>query len=210
MLGGAAGRLLGRGWKHVRARDRDDPQGPAAPGCEVGSLADLRRSGVRYRDAIPVLVDWLGRVSDPKVKGEIACGAVWVEGRALPPLLRWAERGPPSCPGGIMIDVTPLHEALLELGLEDWIPLPEILDTPEVRPCVEEGRVVGLVSRALVDLVAQDRIQVWFGHWSADPGPAPRELAEELLLDERRYSFGAEDAGLDRVYVVNVANFRAE
>jgi len=109
-----------------------------------------------------------------------------------------------------MTNLTPLHEALLELGLEDWIPLPEILDAPEVRPLVEEGKAVGLVARALVDLLAQDRIQVWFGQWSADPSPAPRELAEELLLDERRYSFGAEDAGLDRVYFVNVANFRAE
>jgi hypothetical protein len=79
-----------------------------------------------------------------------------------------------------------------------------------VRPIVEEGKAVSLVSRALVDLLARDRIQVWFGQWSADPRPASRELAEELLLDERRYSFGAEDAGLDRVYFVNVANFRAE
>lgn len=109
-----------------------------------------------------------------------------------------------------MTDLTPLQEALLDLGLEDWIPLPEILDTPEVRPLVEDGTAVGLVCRALVDLLAQDRIQVWFGQWSADPSPAPREVAEKLLLDERRYSFGAEDAGLDRVYFVNVANFRAE
>ena len=109
-----------------------------------------------------------------------------------------------------MTDLTPLHEALLELGLEDWIPLPEILETPEVRPLVEGGAAVILVSRALVDLLARDRIQVWFGRWSDDPSPAPRALAEELLLDERRYTFGAEETGLDRVYFVNVANFRAE
>ncbi|MFF1531068.1 hypothetical protein [Cellulomonas sp. NPDC058312] len=35
--------------------------------------------------------------------------------------------------------MTPLHAALLELGLEDWIPLPEMLDAPEVRPLVDEG-----------------------------------------------------------------------
>jgi len=107
-------------------------------------------------------------------------------------------------------DLTPLHEALLELGLEDWIPLPEILETPEVRPLIEGEAAVDVVSRALVDLLTRDRIQVWFGRWSEEPSPAPRELAEELLLDERRYSFGADEIGLDRVYFVNVANFRVE
>ncbi|NYI60322.1 HEAT repeat domain-containing protein [Cellulomonas soli] len=43
----------------------------AAVGFEMGSLADLRLSGVRYRKAIPVLVDWLGRASDPKLQGEL-------------------------------------------------------------------------------------------------------------------------------------------
>lgn len=109
-----------------------------------------------------------------------------------------------------MTNLTPLHEALLELGLEDWISLPEILETPEVRPLVAGGTGVGLVSRALVELLVRGQIQVWFGHWSEDPSPAPRPLAEELLLDERRYSFDAEEAGLDRVYFVNVANFRVE
>ncbi|MGN8244412.1 hypothetical protein ACTHAM_001315 [Cellulomonas soli] len=109
-----------------------------------------------------------------------------------------------------MVNLTSLHDALLALGLEDWIPLPEILDTPEVRPLVEEGAAVGLVSRALVDLLVQRRIQVWFGQWSEDPSPAPRALAEELLRDERRYSFGGEEAGLDRVYFVNVANLPAK
>ena len=109
-----------------------------------------------------------------------------------------------------MTDLTPLHEALLELGLEDWIPLPETLEAPEVRPLVAGGAAVGLVSCALVDLLARDEIQVWVGRWPEDPNPAPRALAEQLLLDERRYSFGEEEAGLDRVYFVNVANFRAE
>lgn len=109
-----------------------------------------------------------------------------------------------------MTDLTPLHEALLELGLEDRIPLPEILETPEVRPLVVGGAAADLVSRALVDLLEKGRIQVWFGHWSETPSPAPRALAEELLLDKHRYSFGAEETGLDRVYFVNVANYRAE
>ncbi|MBT0995416.1 hypothetical protein KIN34_14090 [Cellulomonas sp. DKR-3] len=127
--------------------------------------------------------------------------------RAQHTLLRWSDaRRESLC--GIVTDLTPLHDALLELGLEDWIPLPEILDTPEVRPLVEGEAAIHRVSSALVDLLAQDLIQVWFGKWSDEPSPAPRTLAEELLLDERRYSVSAEDADLDRAYFVNVANFR--
>ena len=61
----------------------------AAAGFEVGSLADLRRSGVRYRGAIPVLLDWLGRVSDSKVKGEIvrALSVPWARPAARRPLI---------------------------------------------------------------------------------------------------------------------------
>lgn len=109
-----------------------------------------------------------------------------------------------------MTELTPLHEALLELGLEDWIPLPEIFATPEVRPHVEGRAAIGLVSRALIDLLEETRIQVWFGQWWEDSRPASRALAKELLLDERRYAYDAEDAGLERVYYVNVANIRAE
>ncbi len=40
-------------------------------GYRVGSLAELRHSGVRYQDAVPVLVDWLPRVTSRKIKQEI-------------------------------------------------------------------------------------------------------------------------------------------
>lgn len=43
----------------------------AEGGFRVGSLANLRWSGVRYRAVIPVLFDWLGRASDPKVTGPL-------------------------------------------------------------------------------------------------------------------------------------------
>lgn len=108
-----------------------------------------------------------------------------------------------------MNGLTSLQEALLELGLEDWIALPEILETPEVRPFAGGSTAVGPVAEALVDLLARGVIQVWSGRWSDDPKPVPRALAVGLLRDDRRYSYGAEDAGLDRVYFVNVANFRA-
>ena len=43
----------------------------AAVGYDVESIADLRTSGVRYRDAIPVLLSGLQRSGDQKVKEEI-------------------------------------------------------------------------------------------------------------------------------------------
>lgn len=78
----------------------------------------------------------------------------WVHGslpreRSTPPApTPWCSRRPGrtrwprstgSRPCSEATDVTPLHAALLELGLEDWIPLPEMLDAPEVRPLVDEG-----------------------------------------------------------------------
>ena len=108
-----------------------------------------------------------------------------------------------------MTSTTSVHEALLELGLEDLIPLPEILDTPEVRRVTTSDQAVQAVSRALVDLLRTGRIQVWSGHWDDDPMPVDVGVAEALVLDARRYSFSAEESGLERVYIVNVENLRA-
>lgn len=62
----------------------------SAVGYEVGSLADLRDSGVRYREAVPVLVGWLGRVSDRKTKEQIvrALSVPWAKPFATEPLIR--------------------------------------------------------------------------------------------------------------------------
>jgi hypothetical protein len=109
-----------------------------------------------------------------------------------------------------MTELTPLHEALLELGLEDWIPLPEICATPEIRGLSEHDQEVKNVAHALVQLLRQGRIQVWTGHWPDEPMPVSTETAEAILFDEGRYSFDAETAGLERVYYANVENFRAE
>lgn len=108
-----------------------------------------------------------------------------------------------------MTDLTPLHEALLELGLEDLIPLPEIRATSEVRVLGEEYQDLEKISTALVDLLRAGRIQVWGGHWPAEPTLVSDEVAEPILRDERRYSFDAEADGLERVYFTNVENLRA-
>jgi hypothetical protein len=108
-----------------------------------------------------------------------------------------------------LTELTPLHEALLELGLEDWIPLPEIFRTPEVRDLIDKDQATEMVSRALVDLLKLGLIQIWAGQWSDEPRPIGPEMAEPMLLDERRYSFDSEAGGLERVFFVNVDNFRA-
>lgn len=62
----------------------------SAVGYDVGSLADLRDSGVRYREAVPVLVAWLGRVSDRRVKEQVvrALSVPWAKPFASQPLIR--------------------------------------------------------------------------------------------------------------------------
>lgn len=58
-------------------------------GYEVESVADLRTSGRRYRDAIPVLLSGLRRSDDRKVKGEIvrALSVPWAKPVATGPLI---------------------------------------------------------------------------------------------------------------------------
>lgn len=61
----------------------------AEVGYEVDSVADLRTSGVRYRDAIPALLSGLQRTQDQKVKGEIvrALSVPWAKPAATGPLI---------------------------------------------------------------------------------------------------------------------------
>ena len=109
-----------------------------------------------------------------------------------------------------MSELTPLHAALLDLGLEDWIPLPEAVEAARFEGLVRADESVAKISRALVDLLREGRIQVWSGPWAAEqPSPVSPELAESMLLDHTRYSFVSEANGLERVFYVNVQNFRA-
>lgn len=61
----------------------------AAAGFSTRSLADLRRSGTRYRGAVPVLLRWLSQVTDPKVKDELvrALSVPWAKPTATGPLI---------------------------------------------------------------------------------------------------------------------------
>jgi hypothetical protein len=102
-----------------------------------------------------------------------------------------------------------LNDALLELGLEDLIPLPEIPGAPEIRKAFEGEPAIEQVASALVGLLNQGLIQVWRGHWADEPTHVETGAASGLLRDLRRYSFDSEANGLDRVYFVNVENIRA-
>jgi hypothetical protein len=108
-----------------------------------------------------------------------------------------------------MTDLTPLRDALLELGLEDLIPLPQILTTLEVRELGEIYQHSEKISAALIELSREGRIQVWAGFWDEEPAHITGELAETSLGDARSYSYDAESDGRKRVYFANVDNIRA-
>ena len=61
----------------------------ASAGFEVGSVSELRTSGVRYRKAVPVLVTWLRRAGSTAEKDEIvrALSVPWAREEALAPLI---------------------------------------------------------------------------------------------------------------------------
>lgn len=108
-----------------------------------------------------------------------------------------------------MTEPKTLHDVILELGLEDWIPLPEVRATAEKRGLLPPEESARELSVAMVALLKEGRIQVWSGPWPDEPKPVPALLAETILLDDRRYSFESEADGMDRVYYVNVDNIRA-
>lgn len=66
----------------------------AALGYETRSLADLRHSGTRYQDAIPVLVEALDGACDTKTLTEVvrALSVPWAKPVAIPALIRLFRR----------------------------------------------------------------------------------------------------------------------
>lgn len=105
-----------------------------------------------------------------------------------------------------MTSLTSLHQAILEVGLEDLIPLPELLGTPEVRAAVGGEPTFEQVGDALVDLLRLGRISVWCGRWPEEPRRVPSNEAEELVCDGRHYTFESEAEDIERVYFVNAKN----
>lgn len=102
-----------------------------------------------------------------------------------------------------------LRRTILELGLEDDIPLWEITDTCRASGLIaKETTGLEALAGTLLDLARRDEIRILVGRWD-DPEPRYVELdeAETLLADVRRYSSADEIADdLERVYYVNVDN----
>ena len=107
-----------------------------------------------------------------------------------------------------MAELTPLHEELLQLGMEDFIALWETILPPEARHRRANEPTFEQVSQALVELLELGCIRVLSGPWQDDePKFVDPDVAKDLLRDRRRYTSAEEIAnGLERVYFVNVDN----
>jgi hypothetical protein len=102
-----------------------------------------------------------------------------------------------------------LRREILELGLEDDIPLWEVADDCRAAGLISLGSAgVEVLAAALIELARKGEIRVRVGPWDGpEPRDADAEQVESLLLDQRRYSSAEEIANdLERVYYVNVDN----
>ena len=111
-----------------------------------------------------------------------------------------------------MLDVaddTALRQTVLDLGLEDQIPLWEAMDTCRRNGLVVQGAVgAHELGNLLLALAREGKIRILVGHWE-DPNPRFVDVDEaaQLLADDRRYTSAEEIAhDLQRVYYVNVDN----
>lgn len=105
---------------------------------------------------------------------------------------------------------TPLERCILDEGLEDLIPLPEIVQTVEMRGLSKPPSIVTEVAAAIGTLVRQGRIQIWAGQWPAEPEFVARPQAESLVEDPGQYRFNSPSDLSRRVYYVNVDNLHVD
>jgi len=107
------------------------------------------------------------------------------------------------------LDLSPdLRTAVLELGLEDRIPVPEATQVADER--VGEGKAVEQVRAVLEALVQEGHIRMYRGHWRRDdPHEITVDEALTLLRDARWFRFRTDDPWEERLYFVNVENLSA-
>jgi hypothetical protein len=106
-----------------------------------------------------------------------------------------------------MNELTPIEQAVLDLGLEDLIALPEVAGDEEILPLRDAGDVDDICA-ALVNLLRLDRIQVWSGHWTREPEVVDQAKAEVLLQVKGYYDWGSPESDELRVFYVNTENLR--
>lgn len=98
-----------------------------------------------------------------------------------------------------------LKDALLELGMEDVIPLPEILGSAEIESAPDFKTLDDVIS-ALVALLRSNQVRVWSGTWPDEPCPVTDAVGEKLVRRKGQYQFNSVEDERLRVYFVNVAN----
>jgi hypothetical protein len=103
---------------------------------------------------------------------------------------------------------SPLARVLLDLGLEDWIPLPQAVADPEVIAAAGEADPVPAIARALSELVDFGAILIYRGRWDGDSSPVPAREAQALLQERSWYRFRLADPDEERLYFVNAENVR--
>lgn len=102
--------------------------------------------------------------------------------------------------------------ALLDLGLEDLIPLPEAMEEVEVREALRGPAHWAAVAEALRSLVDSERVRVYRGHWDDDdPAALSHDEALAVLGEEQWYSWrdAAGENNRERVWFVSVDNLLA-
>jgi hypothetical protein len=99
-----------------------------------------------------------------------------------------------------------LKAVLLDLGLEDWIPLPEAMADPLVVAATDGDDIEAAVREALIALLGDERIAIYTGRWDQDSKPVGRPAAIVLLRESAWYRCQVNDADEHRLYFVNVEN----
>ena len=103
-----------------------------------------------------------------------------------------------------------LRIVLLDLGMEDWIPIPEATTDPAVLDSVGRNDLIATMASALIDLVELAKLCIYKGKWDEDPSPVPTQEAVELLKNPWWYTFHLDDPAEERVFFVNVDNIRSD
>jgi len=101
-----------------------------------------------------------------------------------------------------------LRAALLGLGLEDWIPLPEAMSSPEVLVAVGGHDAETAIRGTLIALLRSGEIAIYRGRWDQESEPVQQTVALRLLDESAWYRFRIDDPDEERLYYVNVANVR--